>query len=207
MRKLIYAAVVMFALVALVGASAAYAGDCCKPKCSQDTCTTKCKPKCDPCKPKCEPACKKDCCKPKCEPKCESKCKPKCKQDTCTPKCKPKCEPKCDPCKPKCKPSCKKSCCEPKCDPCGKKEHPYAAMWRGAGMMCDTGCCSGGFCIPECVTCKTVCKTVEHKDPCTGCVTVDYQYETVCEVIKRPRVIPWWFNETGAGNIYLDEEE
>ena len=224
MRKLIYAALVVVALGALLGSTVAYAGDCCAPKCKQNTCTKSCdtgckqaccKPKCDPCKPKCDP------CKPVCKPKCDP-CKPKC--DPCKPVCKPKCDPckpKCDPCKPKCKQNtCTKSCapkcdpCKPKCDPCKPKcsnkcgscyEHPYAAMWRSGGMICDTGCCSGGFHIPKCVTCETVCKCVETCDPCTGCTKVKYVHETVCHEIQRPNVIPWWFNETGAGNIYLED--
>jgi hypothetical protein len=35
-------------------------------------------------------------------------------------------------------------------------------------------------------------------------VKVHYEYETVCHEIQRPRVIPWWFNEKGCGNIYPD---
>lgn len=214
MRKLFYAALVVVALGALLGSTIAYAGDCCAPKCKQNTCTKSCdtgckqsccKPKCEPCKPKCEPCapkcspCKTEC-KPKCEPckpKCEP-CKPKCKQNTCT---KP-CAPKCSPCKPKCDMGCGNPC-KSKCGSC--YEHPYAAMWKAGGMVCDTGCCSGGIHIPKCVTCETICKCVETCDPCTGCTKVKYVTETVCHEIERPNVIPWWFNETGAGNIYLEE--
>jgi hypothetical protein len=76
-------------------------------------------------------------------------------------------------------------------------------------MLCDTGCCGTYMpCKTSCVTCETVCKCVEICDPCDPCKTkVKYVYETVCREIKRPRVIPWWFNETGAGNIYLEDEE
>lgn len=239
MRKLIIAALFVFAVTCFAGASISYAADCCKPKCSQDTCTTckskcdnACKPKCEPCKPKCEP-CKPKCdpCKPKCEKKCDP-CKPKCKQDTCSP-----CKPKCDPCKPKCeqscKPKCKTACCEGKwvgnfdaccppeapvqtvcidkcvdpCDPCAPRfKHPYEQVWNGTGMLSDTGCC-GTFlpCKRQGVDCETNCKKVETVDPCTGCVSVDYVMETVCHEIMRPTVIPWWFNEKGDGNIYIDE--
>jgi hypothetical protein len=207
MRKLIYAALVVVALGALLGSTVAYAGDCCQPKCKQTTCTKSCdtgckqsccKPKCDSCKPKC------DTCKPKCD-----SCKPKCKQNTCSKPCAPKCDtckPKCDSCKPKCSP-CKSKCGNPCKNKCNSGcEDPYAAMWRNGGMVCDTGCCGGGYHIPKCVTCETVCKTVETTDPCTGCTKVEYVYETVCKELERPHVIPWWFNETGAGNIYLDAE-
>jgi hypothetical protein len=74
-------------------------------------------------------------------------------------------------------------------------------------MMCDTGCCNAPLiCKRSCVDCETVCKKVETADPCTGCVTVDYVYETVCHEMTRPRVIPWWFNEAGTGNIYPEDE-
>ena len=178
MRKLIVAALFVFALACFAGASTAYAGDCCKPKCNT------CKPKCgDTCKPKCEP------CKSKCEP--------------CKPKCKPVCKPKCNPCKPACEKPCK-PVCAPKCE----KRHPYEACFNGTGMMGDTGCCGNWMpCKRACVTCETVCKRVETKDPCTGCVKVEYVYETVCHEMERPRVIPWWFNEKGDGNIYPDEQK
>ena len=252
MRKLIIAALFVFAVVCFAGANLAIADDCCKPACKQNTCTKECKPKCDPCKPKCDP-CKPKCepkcdpCKPKCEPKCDpckpkcDPCKPKCKQNTCTKECKPKCEPckpKCDPCKPKCEPCCKpkckpcgpggkwigdyNACCPPEmpvqevcidncvdpCDPCAPRyKHPYEQCWNGHGMLCDTGCC-GTFlpCKRKCVECETVCKKVETKDEC-GCVCVEYVYETTCHEITRPTVIPWWFNENGDGNIYVDEEK
>jgi hypothetical protein len=216
MRKLIYAALMVVALGVLLGSAMAYAGDCCQPKCKQSTCT----------KAKCDTGCKQECCKPKCEsckPKCESckpkceSCKPKCKQNTCT-KCNKcdTCKPKCDTCKPKCdgccKPKCEKSCnpCKSKCNKCNKCnnccEDPYAAMWKQAGMICDLGCCAAGFHIPKCEVCETVCKTVETTDPCTGCTKVSYVSETVCHEIERPHVIPWWFNEKGAGNIYIDDK-
>jgi hypothetical protein len=208
MRKLIMAALVLFALGSFVAAGTAYAGDCgkCKDscvKCKQDTCTTcekPCKSKCEPCKPDCN----KECCKPKCKPDCQKDCCArdkcvKCKQDTCT------------TCKPKCEKGCKQDCCKPKCDPCqcGKGHgHPYECCFTGTGMMCDTGCCNAPLiCKRSCVDCETICKKVETKDPCTGCVTVDYVYETVCHEVTRPRVIPWWFNEAGTGNIYPDEDE
>lgn len=222
MRKFVYGALLVLALTCFAGVSLAYAGDCCQPKCKQHTCTKdckpkcenkcdSCKPKCEPCKPKCEP-CKPKCepCKPKCEP-CKPKCEPKCKQDTCS-SCKPKCESKCNKCSP-CKDKCGKcdSCkpkCEDKCNMCKTtKHHPYEDCFNGTGMMGDTGCC--GTCLPckrSCVECETVCKEVVTKDPCTGCESVEYVYETVCHELERPRVIPWWFNEKGDGNIYLDDQ-
>jgi hypothetical protein len=130
-------------------------------------------------------------------------CKPKCKQHTCTKSCAPKCKQH----------TCTKSCapkCKPKCDPCAKPyKHPYEACWHGDGMLCDTGCCGTYMpCKRPCMTCETVCKAVEVCDPCDPCGTkVKYVYETVCHEIKRPRVIPWWFNENGDGNIYLEDEE
>ena len=185
MRKLLVAALILFACVSFVAAGSAWAGDCgaCKDKCvqcKQDTCTT-----CDkPCKDKCEP------CKPKCKPACESKCG-KCKQDTCS------------TCKPKCDQGCKKDC-----NRCGGYEHPYQRCFTGTGMMCDTGCCNAPLiCKRSCVDCETICKKIETTDPCTGCVTVEYVHETVCHELTRPRVIPWWFNEAGTGNIYPDEDE
>jgi len=36
---------------------------------------------------------------------------------------------------------------------------------------------------------------------------VEWTHETVCHEVERPRVIPWWFNETGRGNIYPEDEE
>jgi hypothetical protein len=209
MRKFVYAALLIVALSCFVGASVAYAGDCCcKPKCKQHTCT-----KCDSCKPKCDSCCKPKChpCKPKCEP-----CKPKCNK--CEP-CKPKCN-KCEPCKPKCeskchkccKPKCHKCCgcenkCEDRCDMCKVKyHHPYEDCYVGTGMLGDTGCCGVYLpCKRHCVTCETVCKEVKTCDPCTGCEKVEYVYETVTHEVERPRVIPWWFNEKGDGNIYPDE--
>lgn len=191
MRKLVVAALILFALGSFVAAGSAWAGDCCGSKdkcCKQDTCTTCAKP----CKDKCEP------CKPKCEPACEPKCG-KCKQDTCS------------TCKPKCETGCQKECCKPKADPCnrcGGDEHPYQRCFTGSGMMCDTGCCNAPLiCKRSCVDCETICKKVETADPCTGCVTVEYVHETVCHEMTRPRVIPWWFNEAGTGNIYPDEDE
>ena len=75
-------------------------------------------------------------------------------------------------------------------------------------MLSDTGCCGDWTpCKRVCTTCETVCKRVETKDPCTGCVKVEYVYETVCHEMERPRVIPWWFNEKGDGNIYPDEQK
>jgi hypothetical protein len=260
MRKLVIAARFVLALGCFAGASVAYAGDCCKPKCEQNTCTKSCgskcgsckakcdsckpacKPKCDTCKPKCKPKCnpckpKCDPCKPKCEtkcnpckPKCDMGCKPKCKQHTCTKSCEPKCQSKCDTgCKPSCEKKCPKPCCAGRtvgcydacCPPqaptmtqcvdkctAGMYKHPYEACWHGDGMLADTGCCGTYLpCKTKCVTCETVCKAVEVCDPCNPCGTkVKYVYETVCHEIMRPRVIPWWFNENGDGNIYLEDE-
>lgn len=189
MRKLILAALLLVALACFTGANMAYAGDCggCKTKCHS------CKPKCDPCKPKCEP------CKPKCEP-----CKPKC--EPCKPKCNP-CKPKCDPCGEKKCNSCKPKCgnpCKDKCGSCGYAD-PYADYFTTSSDFSAGGCCGDfGICRQACVTCETKCKRVETVDPCTGCTKVDYVYEKVCHEIERPTVIPWWFNEKGAGNIYPD---
>jgi hypothetical protein len=133
----------------------------------------------------------------------------------------------CDPCKPVCEPKCSPPCAEGKfvgdynecCPPSAPRQrvvvddctakayqHPYEACWAGDGMLCDTGC---GTYLPaktDCVTCTTVCKTVEVCDPCNPCKTrVEYVYETVCKPIMRPTVIPWWFNELGDGNIYIEE--
>ena len=114
------------------------------------------------------------------------------------------CKPNCDPCKPKCDP------CKPKCDPCcpGPK-HPYEECWTGSGLMCDTGCCGVALpCKRVCQDCETICKKIETKDPCTGCVSVEYVYETVCTEIVRPTVIPWWFQVSEglpAENIYIDK--
>ena len=193
MRKLMIAALFVLALGCFAGASIAYAGDCCKPKCKYDLC-------------------KDDCCKPKCSP--------------CKPKCNP-CKPKCDPCKPVCKPKCKpccegkwvgdyNACCPPRApqacytvDPCtvGAYKHPYEACWAGDGMLCDTGCCGTYLpCKTKCMTCETICKCVEVCDPCNPCKSkAKYVYETVCHEIERPTVIPWWFNERGAGNVYIEE--
>lgn len=222
MRKLILAALLCFALGSFLVAGVAYAGDCCGAKtkcCKQDTCSTCKKPcdnKCGTCKPKCESGCKQDTC---------STCKSKCKQDTCS-TCKPKCKPacstakpcgKCDKCKqdtcttckPKCKTGCQQDCCKSKCgDCCGEKHHPYESCFTGSSILCDTGCCNAPLiCKRQCLDCETVCKKVETTDPCTGCVSVSYTYETVCHEVKRPRVIPWWFNEAGTGNIYPDDED
>lgn len=86
-------------------------------------------------------------------------------------------------------------------------KHPYEACWAGDGMLCDTGCCGTYMpCKTDCVTCTTTCKCVEVCDPCDPCKTrVEYVYETVCKPVTRPMVIPWWFNEVGAGNIYIEE--
>jgi hypothetical protein len=215
MRKFVYTALLILALGCFAGATVAYAGDCCQPKCKQHSCTKcdkpcgECKHKCDTCKPKCEP------CKPKCDTGCKPKCD-KCKQDTCS-TCKPKCENKCDKCSP-CKDKCGKcDSCKPKCNKCeaskdecgmcaGGPRHPYEDCWNGTGMLCDTGCDTFLPCKRECVTCETVCKEVKTVDPCTGCESVDYVTETVCHEIERPTVIPWWFNEKGDGNIYVDEK-
>jgi hypothetical protein len=233
MRKLVYTALLIVALGCFIGASAAYAGDCCKPKCHKSACND-CKPKCESCKSKCEPCHKPKCesCKPKCESKCNS-CKPKC--DSChKPKCdscEPKCEQdtcnscnKCSPCKTKCN-SCENKCnkcspCKNKCNSCeskcddgcgmcsGRSHHPYEDCFTGSSMLCDTGCCGTYIpCKRECVTCETVCKKVETVDPCTGCVTVEYVNETECHEVERPTVIPWWFNEKGPENIYVDDKK
>ena len=114
MRKLLVTALFIFAVMCFTGASASFAGDCCTPKCKQNTCTKECKPKCDPCKPKCEP------CKPKCDP--------------CKPKCEP-CKPKCDPCKPKCGPCCKQETCKPK--PCCEK--PMRCCPASVDGGCEVG--------------------------------------------------------------------
>jgi hypothetical protein len=206
MRKFVYAALLIVALSCFFGASVAYAGDCCQPKCKQHSCNKcdSCKPKCETCKPKCDTCCKPKCdtCKPKCEDKCNS-CKPKCepckpKCDTC---CKPKCEKKCDKCSP-CKPK-----CEDRCNTCDTRyHHPYEECYTGTGMLGDTGCCGEYLpCKRQCVTCETICKEVKTVDPCTGCEKVEYVYETVTHEVERPKVIPWWFNEKGDGNIYPDE--
>jgi len=180
MRKFVYAALLIVAITCFAGASVAYAGDCCQPKCKQHSCT-KCDKPCGECKHKC------DSCKPKCEP--------------CKPKCEP-CKPKCEPCKPKCE-----SKCEDRCDTCKTEyHHPYEDCFNGTGMLGDTGCCGTYLpCKRACVTCETKCKEVKTVDPCTGCEKVEYVYETECHELERPRVIPWWFNEKGDGNIYPDE--
>jgi hypothetical protein len=238
MRKFVYTALLIVALGCFAGASVAYAGDCCQPKCKQHTCSKcdkgcgECKHKCESCKPKCE-SCKPKCepCKPKCESKCNS-CKPKCesKCNKCSP-CKSKCESKCNRCTSKCADNWGggkwvdgyDACCPPEmgvkeicvdscsykgdgCGRCGSSyQHPYEQCWNGTGMLCDTGAC-GTFlpCKRQCVTCETVCKEVKSVDPCTGCETVEYVTETVCHELERPTVIPWWFNEKGDGNIYVD---
>jgi hypothetical protein len=75
-------------------------------------------------------------------------------------------------------------------------------------MLRDTGCCNTWVpCKRSCVSCETVCRRVETCDPCGGCPRVEYVYETVCHEIERPDVIPWWFNEKGAGNTYLDDKD
>jgi hypothetical protein len=207
MRKLIVAALLFTALACFVGANLAYAGDCgsCKTKCHS------CKPKCEPCKAKCEP------CKPKCNSCGETKC------HSCKPKCDPCGETKCHSCKPKCSPcadkcggcnkcgGCKSKCggCEmkSKCGGCGF-EDPYAACATWSSNLCAGNCGDNtGVCKRSCVTCETVCRRVVTVDPCTGCTTVNYVTETVYHEIERPRVIPWWFNEKGAGNIYPDMQQ
>ena len=74
-------------------------------------------------------------------------------------------------------------------------------------MLCDTGCCTTYLpCKTCCISCETICKPIEKCDPCTGCMYTEYVYETVCHEVTRPTVIPWWFNETGAGNTYPETE-
>jgi len=93
------------------------------------------------------------------------------------------------------------------CDWCsGAPRHPYEQCWNGTSMMCDTGCCTAYLpCKRACQTCETVCKEIKTTD-CNGCPQVEYVYETVCHEVKRPTIIPWWFNEKGDGNIYVEEK-
>jgi hypothetical protein len=204
MRKLIITALVLLALGFVAGANSAYAAGCgCKDKCGcekKSCCEQKSCTKCS----KCESPCKSKCgCKEKCAPKCSKGCG---KCNTCRPM-------RCD-CRPHT--SCKDydACCPPQAgvqeiclDDCAVQsvKHPYELCFNGSGMLCDTGCC--GVVLPckrKCQVCHTTCKKVECADGC-GCPTVHYEYETTCEEIVRPRVVPWWFNDKGSGNIYLDE--
>jgi hypothetical protein len=197
---------------------------CAKPSCggcAKSSCNSCAKPSCGGCK---KSSCN-SCAKPSCGGcgKCNS-CKPKCSPcKTGCGGCKSKCKQECwggggswwkgDPCCPKtqgvktiCLDSCN-SCGGGGCGDCsGKPHHAYENCWNGSSYLCDTGAC-GTFqpCKRKCVTCETVCKEVEVKD-CNGCARTELRYETVCHELKRPTVIPWWFNEKGAGNIYVEDK-
>lgn len=215
MRKIVVAALVLFALGCVAGAGRAWAGcsSCgsCKAKCN--SCT---KSACGSCEKKCN-SCSK-CAKPKC-----GACN-KCGKKSCggCGSCNKCAQHKCGGC-------CDRTpvatwgggtwwngdaCCPPEqcvhevCgeQPCGckKVKHPYELCWNGTGLMCDTGCSAFIPCKRKCVTCTTVCHEKSCKDEC-GCDHVSYEYETVYSEVTRPRTIPWWFNPKGDGNTYLDE--
>jgi hypothetical protein len=89
----------------------------------------------------------------------------------------------------------------------GSFSHPYELCFTGNGMVCDTGECTAYLpAKKKCVVAETTCKRIETHDPCTCCPKVEYVYETTYTEITRPNVIPWWFSEVGAGNIYLNED-
>jgi hypothetical protein len=215
MRKLMLSALLMFALTTLIGAGDAWAGDC---GCKKSKCSSGCKVKstcgkskcggCDTCKPKCsKPKCGGcDTCKPKC-----GSCKDKCSCGPVYPKGSPaggqwvECLDACDPPTMVADEICVETWDPCVADACGQFHHPYEQVYNGSGMLCDTGCCGTYLpCKRKGVVCRTECKEVSCTDGC-GCKHVSYEYETTCEELKRPRVIPWWFNEAGPGNIYLDE--
>jgi hypothetical protein len=183
MRKLIIAAMIAAALTVFAGGTSRAWADCScgKTKCGSQSSECGCQSKCGCAKAKCSP------CKNKCgcnTPKCGGDCKSKCGCE----------KPKCGCSTPKCN-----SCCAPTVP---QNHHPYECSFRGSGILCDQGCCSGPICIPKCDVCTTTCVKKECKDGC-GCTKVSWESCTTCGPPVRPVTIPWWFNiEAGSGNIY-----
>jgi hypothetical protein len=105
---------------------------------------------------------------------------------------------------------CTDGCCPPQADTVtvcvpqdGCYKHPYEACYNGSSLLCDTGCSSYLPCKRVGLLCDTKCEERTTKD-CCGCEHVEYVNHEECQVVERPRVVPWWFTG-GKGNAYLDD--